>query len=218
MDSILAMTILAMWLPHVVCGMLDTVILGLLTPMSHHEVDVVSQPGYQGVCSQVLAYCLQLLLPLPGSLLLADIGNNAQLQLALLIVVTLQASCPDTQAELARITQYTGWTSALGISGFFAVSFLLLHHDVAELQTSHRHPKQICASCRRGAAVFGLQVDLACKPIYGSHEPRGAGDLRAAAVPHNGSFWSLVAPPCFARRLRAAVGINQGICWVVSAS
>ena len=108
MDSILAMTILAMWLPHVVCGMLDTVILGLLTPMSHHEVDVVvatlrlillvvtssvlSQPGYQGVCSQVLAYCLQLLLPLPGSLLLADIGNNAQLQLALLIVVTLQAS------------------------------------------------------------------------------------------------------------------------------
>ena len=131
LDTILALTLIAMWQPQIVCGLIDLVITGLFMPMSATEVDVViatlklilllaasptlSLPGYQGARSRILVFCLELMHPLQPAYFLTCISFNAQLQLALLIVLAFQASSEDCCNEMLRCAQHTQWLSRLGV-------------------------------------------------------------------------------------------------------
>ena len=141
LDTILALMLVAMWQPQIVCGLVDLVITGLFVPMSATEADVVtatlrlilllaasptlSLPGYQGARSRIIVFCLELLHPLPPAPFLQCISSNVQIQLAMLIVLAFQASSHDCRVEMLRCAQYTQWLSRLGVPQFW---WLLLSH------------------------------------------------------------------------------------------
>ncbi|KAA6426046.1 MAG: hypothetical protein FRX49_03898 [Trebouxia sp. A1-2] len=131
LDTILALTLVAMWQPQIVCGLIDLVIKGLFVPMSATEADVViatlrlilllaasptlSLPGYQGARSRIIVFCLELLHPLPPASFLQRISSNVQLQLVMLITLAFQASSQDCCNEMLRCTLHTQWLSRLGV-------------------------------------------------------------------------------------------------------
>jgi hypothetical protein len=123
LDTILALVLIAIWQPQIVCGLIDLVTTGLFLPTSATEVDSViatlrlilllaasptlSLPGYQGAQSKIIVFCLELLHPLPPASFLKCISYNAQLQLAMLIVLAFQASSQDCRNEMLRCAQHT---------------------------------------------------------------------------------------------------------------
>jgi len=72
-DAIIAMTIMCMWQPQIVCGLLDFLLTALCTPTTQLEADlliallhlllllatnkILAQPGYQGVRSRIIMFC-----------------------------------------------------------------------------------------------------------------------------------------------------------------
>ena len=140
LDTILALMLVAMWQPQIVCGLVDLVITGLFVPMSATEANVVtatlrlilllaasptlSLPGYQGARSRIIVFCLELLHPLPPAPFLQCISSNVQIQLAMLIVLAFQASSHDCRIEMLRCAQYTQWLSRLGVPLPWWLSFV----------------------------------------------------------------------------------------------
>ncbi|DBB18229.1 TPA: hypothetical protein ACH3X3_003195 [Trebouxia sp. C0006] len=131
LDTLLALMLIAIWQPQIVCGLIDLIITGLFVPMSATEADVVtatlrlilllaasptlSLSGYQGARSRIIVFCLELLHPLPPESFLQCISSNLQVQLAMLIVLAFQASSHDCRNEMLRCTQHTQWLSRLGV-------------------------------------------------------------------------------------------------------
>jgi len=146
LDTLLALMLIAIWQPQIVCGLIDLIITGLFVPMSATEADVVtatlrlilllaasptlSLSGYQGARSRIIVFCLELLHPLPPESFLQCISSNSQVQLAMLIVLAFQASSHDCRNEMLRCTQHTQWLSRLG--ALYPVGSLLSHLNCSQ--------------------------------------------------------------------------------------
>ncbi len=130
-DAIIAMTIMCMWQPQIVCGLLDFLLTALCTPTTQLEADlliallhlllllatnkILAQPGYQGVRSRIIMFCFDYLHHTPPGYFLEHFDSNNQLQLVLLIVIAFQACSRNCSWELQRCAAHQQWLASVGM-------------------------------------------------------------------------------------------------------
>ena len=184
LDTLLALTLMAMWQPQVVCGLIDLVLNGLFTPTSSPETQVVtatlrlllllasspafSVAGYQGARSQITVFCFELLHPLQPAYFLKRIGNDVQLQLATLIVLAFQASSHDSSSDFLRCCKHTHWVSKLGMV-LFVTLFLPAVLKVANRCVLTCHTCMQARNCKNRELICSYQMVLSLPSCAWSH-------------------------------------------------
>lgn len=133
-DAIIAMTMVCMWQPQIVCGLLDILLTVLSTAITQLESDllvavlhlmlllatnqptkILARSGYQGIRSRILLFCFDYLHNMPPAYFLDSFHRNPQLQLVLLIVVSFQACSTKCSLELQRCVVHQQWLAARGM-------------------------------------------------------------------------------------------------------